>query len=224
MSGSCFATKIPASSPQGTQASFSMFFLPRRSLYVAVAVALVRSRIIWATNSLREGDACERLGCLDPAPPSIALGTTYFEIVFQPARTFILSGDAGDVQHVIGKSTTPEGFPGATLEAFRVQGGKTTATFVTSHETIFLIPTPHIGATASWGIVSNTVTHTAGPDFSVILATPSLTHGVITFEPTTTKTSVVTITKTFTSTSTHEDVRTVVEVLVRKFLVSCIAV
>jgi hypothetical protein len=172
------------------------------------------------TPSLR-GDACERLGCLDAAPSSVVLGTTSFEIVFQPSRTAVLSGDAGDVIHVLGRSTSPAGFPGATLEAIRVQNDKTTATFVTSDATTFLLPTPKLdlGATASWEIVSQTVTHFAGSGYSVILATPRLSF--VTGSARTpggaadirTRTEVVTVTQTHTS--TIEDVKTVIQTLVR---------
>lgn len=176
------------------------------------------------------GDACERLGCRDPAPPSVVLGTTSFHIVHQPTsiplpRTVILTGDAGDVEHVIGggggsheslELEYPYGFPGATLEAIRVQDGTTTATFVTSDETTFLVPTSQLGATAGWDVVSNTVTHIAGPGYSVVFATPTLVFGTPTHlapGATKTKTSVVTVTKT--ATSTLESVKTVVQVSVR---------
>ena len=218
---------------------------PTALLVFVATLTCLASRVSTASPDLlsanHKGDACDILGCSDPAEPSVVLGTTTFQIVFAPSQTSILSGDAGNVQHVLGHSTTPEGFPEATLDAIRIKADTTTATFVMSDATTFLLPRPTrataqglggLGATASWEIVSKTVTHVVGPGYSVVLATPSLSFvtfgatgtGALGREQTSspsTRTEVITMTKTLTS--TVENVKTIIETLVSfdYLLVSC---
>ncbi|KAF8304379.1 hypothetical protein DL93DRAFT_2090188 [Clavulina sp. PMI_390] len=136
-----------------------------------------------------------------------------------PVRTIYLTGDAGEIERTIEVPiqeepltnspsllsspssaasptlTPPPSFPSATLEAIRVKHGVTTATFITSDASTFLVPTPRLGATASWDVVMRREEWHIGKGFDVIFSTPGLSL-IQDAQPEKTRTVTVTMTET----------------------------